>query len=112
MDPLPDFLTRVQFGAVRLAGTRIGLEHVVGYFNDGDSAEIIHRKLPSLTLAQVYKTIGYYLDNRAAVDEYVRRGLEAMEQLAAANPGPDWAAMRRRFDAMKADLARPAEVRP
>ncbi len=108
MDPLPDFLTRVKFGAVRLTGTRIDLEHVVNYFNEGDSAEIIHRRLPSLTLAQVYTAVGYYLAHRAEVNEYIRANDEAAERLAASTPQPDWEAMRRRFEVMKAAASLPA----
>ncbi len=103
MDPLPDFLTRAEYGAVRLTGSRIGLEHVVEHFNDGEPPEMIRLRFPHLSLAHVYKVCAFYLENRPAVDEYIRRGLQEMERLAAATPGPDWVAMRKRYEAVVAE---------
>ena len=38
---LPDFLTRHQYGAIRLTGHRIDLMHVVDLYNEGRSPEQI-----------------------------------------------------------------------
>ena len=108
MDPLPDFLTRTEYGGIRLTGSRIGLEHVVEHFNDGESPEMIRLRFPHLALPHVYKACAFYLEHRPAVDAYVRAGLERMERLAAAHPGPDWAAMRRRYEVVLAERARAA----
>jgi uncharacterized protein (DUF433 family) len=60
-------------GVVRVGGTRITLDTVVGAFNDGASAEDIVSMYPSLDLADVYAVIAYYLRRRAEVDAYLRR---------------------------------------
>jgi uncharacterized protein (DUF433 family) len=53
----------------RIAGSRVGLEHVLFYytFHVGTAEEIVAR-YPTLTLDQVYATILYYLRNREQVD--------------------------------------------
>ena len=60
-------------GVIRVGGTRVTLDTVVGAFNDGGSAEDIVSMYPSLDLADVYAVIGYYLRRRADVDAYLLR---------------------------------------
>jgi len=60
-------------GVMRVGGTRVTLDTVVGAFNDGASAEDIASMYPSLDLADVYAVIAYYLRRRAEVDAYLRR---------------------------------------
>ncbi len=65
---------------IRIKGHRISIEHVIEYFNQGMDPDQIQREMyPSLTLEEVYATITYYLHNKAAVDEYNRRGEEVAE---------------------------------
>ena len=59
---LPDFLTE-QDGEIRLAGSRIGLAHVMRAYQRGDAAEMIALRFPTIVLATVHKIIGYYLEN-------------------------------------------------
>ena len=40
---LPDFLTPEPTGEIRVTGHRIGLFHIVQYYNDGYSAEMTRR---------------------------------------------------------------------
>jgi uncharacterized protein (DUF433 family) len=110
MDPLPDFLTRNQFGAIRLTGSRIDLELVVYFHNAGESPEAIVERFPSLDLEQVNKTVAFYHAHRAAVDAYVAEGDAKEAQLRAANPGPDKEAMRRRFAAVLTDWNKAKET--
>ena len=107
---LPDFLTRNEYGAIRLAGSRIDLEFVVHFFNEGESAEAIARRFPTVDPAHIPRAIAFYLANRAAVDEYVREGDALEERLRAANPGPDWDTMRRKVEAMKAERSGSVEA--
>lgn len=66
---------------IRVKGTRIGIEHIIDFYNEGDSPERIFQAYRhSLTLEQVYATITYYLHNRATVDDYIRRGNEVAEK--------------------------------
>jgi uncharacterized protein (DUF433 family) len=107
---LPDFLTRTEHGDIDLTGHRIGLAHVVNHFNEGWSAEMIVSRYPTLGLAHVYKAIAFYLENKAAVDEYIREYDAEMEQLRANAKGPNWDLMRQRLEAMRLAALKPAEV--
>jgi uncharacterized protein (DUF433 family) len=59
---------------IRIKGSRIAIEIVIGEFHQGATPEQIQHKYPTLSLAQVYATIAYYLQNKAAVDAYIERG--------------------------------------
>lgn len=58
-------------GVVRVGGTRVTLDTVVDAFAEGLSAEEIALQYPSLQLADIYATIGYYLQNREEVEAYL-----------------------------------------
>ena len=68
---LPDFLTNSADGEIRLVGHRIGLYHLVVHYNEGESAEMLASRYPTLPLSLVHKVIAFYLDNQADVDAYV-----------------------------------------
>jgi uncharacterized protein (DUF433 family) len=59
-----------QDGALRIAGTRVSLSSVVIHFQEDHSPERIVESFPTLTLAQVYGAIAYYLDNKKLIDDY------------------------------------------
>jgi uncharacterized protein (DUF433 family) len=65
-------------GAIRVGNSRVLLETVVRAFQDGASPESIVHRYSTLSLSDVYNTIGYYLRHQAAVEAY----LEQREQLA------------------------------
>jgi uncharacterized protein (DUF433 family) len=70
------------YAQIRLKGTRIGIEHVIRYYNGGMTAEqIAHAFAYPLRLAQVYAAITYYLDKKDELDAYVRDMDEAGERL-------------------------------
>jgi len=58
-------------GVIRIGGTRITLDTVVGAFCDGATAEEIVQQYPSLNLADVYHVIRYYLRRTAEVEAYL-----------------------------------------
>ncbi|MGI8553671.1 MAG: DUF433 domain-containing protein [Dehalococcoidia bacterium] len=58
-------------GVVRVGGTRVTLETVLSVFNQGASPEEIHSDFPSVTLGDIYATIGYYLRHRSEVEGYL-----------------------------------------
>ena len=65
-------------GTIRIGETRVTLDTLVGAFLRGASAELIADQYPSLTVADVYSSIGYYLSHRNQLDEYLKkRGEEA-----------------------------------
>lgn len=62
---------------IRIKGHRIAIEHVIAMFNEGIPVEEIPRgHYPTLNLEKVFATLTYYLQNKAQVDEYIRRGEE------------------------------------
>src|SRR4051794_23644349 len=86
---LPEFLVDHPDGEIRLTGHRIGLHHVVFYYNEGYSPERLVGQFPTLPLALVHKVIAFYLENRAEVDAYVAEYDAAVERLRAEAPkGP------------------------
>jgi uncharacterized protein (DUF433 family) len=66
-------------GAWYLAGTRISLDSIVQCFNEGLSPETILGEFESLTLAQVFGAITFYLENQPAIDAYRMRQLQRFE---------------------------------
>ena len=58
-------------GVIRVGGTRVTLDVVVGTFDDGATAEEIVHKFPSLRLGDVYAVIAYYLAHLAEVRAHV-----------------------------------------
>jgi uncharacterized protein (DUF433 family) len=68
-------------GCYYVAGTRVSLDSVVYSFLNGDSPEGIVYSYPSLNLQRVYGAITYYLENRAAVDEYLKREAKEFDRM-------------------------------
>ena len=67
-------------GVMRVGETRVTLETVISAFKDGETAEDIVTAYPTLSLADVYSVIGYYLHQKEDVEEYL---LQQEEQSAA-----------------------------
>jgi uncharacterized protein (DUF433 family) len=59
-------------GVIRVGGTRVTLDTVVDAYLHGATADIIAEQYPSLSAADVYTAIGYYLRHRGEVDSYLR----------------------------------------
>ena len=79
-----------QEGALRIAGTPVSLASVVIGFQGGEFPEEIIQSFPTLTLAQVYGAIAYYLENEKLINEYlaeVQRDFERIvPPLSQTNP--------------------------
>lgn len=58
-------------GVVRVEGSRVTLDTVVGAFNSGASAEEIAEQYPTVSLADVYAIISYYLHRQDEVHAYL-----------------------------------------
>lgn len=58
-------------GVVRVGGTRVTLDTLTGAFDDGATAEQIAHRYDTLSLADIYAVIAYYLKHRAEVDAYL-----------------------------------------
>lgn len=79
---LPDspFLDRVGPNALRIKGTRVGLEHLIRLYQEGLTAEELVSEFPTLSIDQVQGVMAYYLGNRDEVDEYLRSGEQRLEE--------------------------------
>ena len=66
---------------IRVTDSLIKLDILVTCHEMGDTPEDILDGYPSLTLEQINAILGWYFDNRAEADEYIREGREATEKL-------------------------------
>jgi uncharacterized protein (DUF433 family) len=72
-------------GVVRIGGTRVTLDTLVGAFREGATAETIAEQYPTLQLGQIYTVIGYYLRHRTEVDVYLQRRRQEAAQVRQEN---------------------------
>lgn len=99
---LPNFLTRDSDGFIHLTGHRLGLATLIHYYNEGLSAEMLACEYPSVSLSVIHKMIAFYLENRAAVDEYITRCEDEIEQQRSlAAKGPSALELRKRMETMR-----------
>ncbi len=68
-------------GVVRILGTRVSLDTVLGAFLSGSTAEQIAYKYPSLKLVDIYAVITYYLRHRQAVESYLAQRHQEAESI-------------------------------
>jgi uncharacterized protein (DUF433 family) len=95
---LPNFLTQDPDGFIHVTGHRVGLQHIIHYYQEGFSPEMLACEYPSLPLAEVHKVIAYYLENRADVERYIA-DCESLvdEQRRSGKVGPSIAELRQRL---------------
>ena len=68
-------------GIVRIAGTRVTLDTIIGAYNRGDTPEEIFEGFPSISMADIHSVIAYYLRHQEDVDRYLAENdREAEEQ--------------------------------
>lgn len=102
-DPTP--LHVDQYGVVRVVGSRITLDTVVHAFENGASAEEIVLSFPTLSLADVYGVISYYLHHKANVRAYLeQREAEAWELRQRIEANQDMSGIRERLLARRAAM--------
>ena len=102
---LPEFLTEWPHGEIVITGHRVGLYHVVKYYNEGYSPEMLHEQFPTLSVEQISKVLAFYQQNQPEVDTYVAgRRAEIERQAALPQGGPSYEELKRRLAAR-----RPAE---
>jgi uncharacterized protein (DUF433 family) len=95
---LPPFLTEDKYGEIRLVGHRIGLFHVVVFYQEGYCIEMLSEEFPTLPRELIERVIAYYRANRAEVDDYVARYQQELDrQRATAPSGPSLEELQRRL---------------
>lgn len=100
-----------EHGAIRVGETRVLLELVIHAYDMGETPEGIVESYPSLTIADVYAVIGYYLSNRKSVDAYVRQrdaNAEAILREMEANLSIEARALRNRLKAYQQTQSNPS----
>jgi uncharacterized protein (DUF433 family) len=60
-------------GVIRVGNTRVTLDTIVAAFKEGATAEEIAYQYPTLSLADIYSVISYYLHQKKEVDAYLKR---------------------------------------
>lgn len=86
-------------GAVRVGNSRVLLETVIRAFQDGASPESIVHRYSTLSLSDIYNTIGYYLRHKDTVEAYLRQREQLAEfvQQRLSTIQPDLSAIRARL---------------
>ena len=95
-------------GTVRITGSRVTLDTIIGAFQKGATAEQIQDSFPSLSLAHIYGAIAYYLEHEAVVDTYFRERRAEAESVKHEIEGQqDTVGFRARMRARRAQLIKP-----
>lgn len=68
-------------GALRVGDSRVLLELVIRAFQDGATPETIVQRYSTLSLADVYAVIAYYLSHRSVIEEYLSRREQKAEEV-------------------------------
>lgn len=72
-------------GVARVAGTRVPLDTIISEYKMGETPEKIVDSFSTVSLADAYALIGYYLRHQPEVDEYLRQSQERSEQVRREN---------------------------
>ena len=93
IEPEPVPLVRGQGGRLMVPGTRVSLNVLVAAFKRGESPEAIHDDYETVSLADVYAILAYYLRHRAEVEDDLarqqRQGAEIQARLEDVSPMPE-----------------------
>jgi uncharacterized protein (DUF433 family) len=79
--PIPPPLQFDAHGVCRVGSTRVTLLSLIDAFEEGAGAEEIYQEYPSVSLADVYAVIAFYLDRREEVDAYLKIVRQQEEQV-------------------------------
>jgi uncharacterized protein (DUF433 family) len=95
---IPDFLHE-QDGEIRLSGHRISLFHLLSFYQEGYSAEMLREQFPTLSMALIHKVLGFYWENKAECDVHLGRARERLDAARASGEPLDVVALRARLAA-------------
>ena len=92
-------------GTIRVKGSRVTLDTLVGIFKRGDTLDEIAEGFPSLTLSQIDAVIGWYLNNQAEADEYLEeRYIEAERLRREIESRPEYVTLREKLQRCREQL--------
>lgn len=103
-EPQPVPLACDTAGRLMVVGTRVPLEALMAAFKRGESPEAIHESYDTVSLADIFAVLAYYLNHRTEVESY----LSERERHDAATR--EWIETEYPTDGLRARLlARPGE---
>jgi uncharacterized protein (DUF433 family) len=70
-------------GKPRVAGTRIRVQDIVLWIEQGRSPDQIVTDYPQLTHGDVYAALTYYHDNRKLIEQHIREADELIDRMMA-----------------------------
>ena len=76
VDAIPVPLRMDNAGTIRVGRSRVTLDTIIISYQQGDTPERIAEGFPTVSLADIYAVISYYLRNRDEVDAYLEQGEE------------------------------------
>ncbi len=95
-----------EHGRVRIGGTRVTLDSVVYAFQRGETPEQVAYSFDTLSLADIYATMTYYLQHKAEVDAYLQERERQAEEIRRENEaGLFFAGMRERLLSRRKETA-------
>ena len=68
---LENYFEFINNKAIRIRGTRVGIETILRDYQQGASPEETVLRYPTLSLEQVHATITFYLANQEKIDSYI-----------------------------------------
>ncbi|MEA5508515.1 DUF433 domain-containing protein [Crocosphaera sp. UHCC 0190] len=72
-------------GVVRVGKTRVTLDTVITVFKQGTTAEEIAYRYPSLSLADIYSAIAFYLNHQPEVETYLQQREQQAQEIRRIN---------------------------
>jgi uncharacterized protein (DUF433 family) len=105
---LEDYFEFISDKAIRIKGTRIGIETIIRDYQLGATPDEIALRYPTLSLLQVYVALTYYLANRPEVEAYldrVRRVQEEAWQEEQRHPSDFVRSLRERLERQRSLLS-------
>ena len=80
---LESYLDFIDDDTIRLRGHRIDIAHILDFYHEGYTPEVIALELPTLSIETIYAVFTYYLHNRVTMDAYMERRRATVAQLMA-----------------------------
>ena len=85
-------------GTIRVKGSRVTLDTIVGRMQVGDTREEIHEGFPTVTIAEINTILDWYLNNQVEADEYLREQEAEGERIRKEiESQPEYAAFREKL---------------
>jgi uncharacterized protein (DUF433 family) len=106
---LENYFEFINNKAIRIGGTRVGIETILRNYKQGASPEEIVLSYPTLSLEQVHATITYYLANQGKVDAYLEEVSQRQEkawQEQQRNPSEFVRELRKRLEEQRSVMHR------